>query len=95
MSQFELLPFTAKAVHNATIRDRVFSQAYDAVARGGNSNSEEELDPYYSRRNELSPLQGYLIWGIQVVIPPTLRRGVRQELHTVHLGMGHHENIPI
>ena len=87
VSQFESLPITAKAVHHATVRDQQLSRVYDAVARGWNDNCDKELEPYYSRRNELSLHQGCLIWGLRVVIPPKLRSGVLRELHSSHLGM--------
>ena len=87
VSQFESLPVTAKAVHHATVRDKQLSRVYDAVARGWNDNCDKELEPYYSRRNELSLYQGCLVWGLRVVIPPKLRKNVLQELHSAHLGM--------
>ena len=60
ISQFESLPVTAEAVHHATFRDQQLSCVYDVVARGWNENCDKELEPYYSRRNELSLHQGCL-----------------------------------
>ena len=64
VSQFEPLPVTAKAVHHATVHDQQLSRVYDAVARGWNDNCYRELEPYYSRRNEMSLHQGCLVWGL-------------------------------
>lgn len=69
------------------MRDKVLARVYDAVARGWNDNCDKDLEPYYSRRNELSLHQGCLMWGFRVVIPYTLRKTVLHELHEAHLGM--------
>ena len=87
VSQFEPLPVTAKAVHHATVCDQQLSRVYDAVARGRNDNCYRELEPYYSRWNEMSLHQGCLVWGLRVVIPPKLHNCVLQELHSSHMGM--------
>nr|XP_054596817.1 uncharacterized protein K02A2.6-like [Nothobranchius furzeri] len=39
------------------------------------------------RRHELTIQQGCLMWGVRVIVPPKLRSGVLQELHTAHPGM--------
>ena len=87
VSHFESLPVTTKSVHHATVRDKHLWRVYDAVARGWNDNCDKDLEPYYSRRNELTLHQGCLIWGLRVVIHPKLRACALHELHSAHLGM--------
>lgn len=48
---------------------------------------EEMLKPYMERQLELSTKQGCLMWGIRVVIPPTLQDKVLEELHGGHIGV--------
>lgn len=43
--------------------------------------------PYFNRRNELSLQQKCVMWGMRVVVPKTLQRGVLHELHEGHQGI--------
>ncbi|XP_039503042.1 uncharacterized protein K02A2.6-like [Pimephales promelas] len=45
------------------------------------------LKPYLSRKNELSFHSGCLLWGQRVIIPPSLRKSVLQQLHVGHCGI--------
>ena len=45
------------------------------------NNGDSELQPYSSRRLELSSYEGCLMWGTRVVIPPPGRVALLQELH--------------
>ena len=47
---------------------------------------EKEFKPYRSRWKELSILNGCILWGSQVVIPPQGRKAVLEELHETHPG---------
>ena len=46
-----------------------------------------ELEPYSSRRLELSAFEGCILCGSRVVIPPPGRQTVLQELHEGHPGI--------
>ena len=48
---------------------------------------DEDVRPYYNRRNELSLHDGCLMCGSRVVVPPTLRSLVIEELHDIHPGI--------
>ena len=43
-----------------------------------------DLQPYFSRRNELSLDGDVLLWGIRVIIPKQFRAEILDELHTDH-----------
>jgi len=43
--------------------------------------------PYYLKREELTVVQGILMWGIRVVIPTTLQAKILKELHDSHTGI--------
>ena len=87
MSHFEKLPVTVEEIRRATDHDRVLSRVKDSIRRGWSNNTDNILDPYFSRRDELSLHQGCIIWGMRVVIPQKLRQRLLEELHEGHLGM--------
>ena len=45
-----------------------------------------EFKPYRSRRQELSILDGCVLWGSRVVVPPQGRKAALDELHETHPG---------
>lgn len=45
------------------------------------------LKPYHSRRNELSIVQGLLMWGIRVIVPVAIRKQILSSLHECHMGI--------
>ena len=49
-------------------------------------NSSEELNPYFTKRTELSIEDGCILWGARVVVPPQGRSKVLTELHEAHPG---------
>ena len=46
-----------------------------------------EFQPYISRKNELSVLDGCILWSSRVIIPPQGRKPLLSELHNTHLGV--------
>ena len=82
------LPVTSNDIKDATRKDPVLSKVYDYVAVGWPSHvDEDEIKPYFYRRNELSVDSGCLLWGLRVIIPPVWRQQLLKDLHTQHLGM--------
>ena len=47
----------------------------------------ERYTPYASRKNELSSLDGCILWASRVVVPPPGRKQILEELHTTHPGI--------
>ena len=56
-------------------------------------NADEELYPYYNRKDELSVDDGCLLWGRRVVIPGLLQSQLLDQLHECHPGMCQDESI--
>ena len=50
------------------------------------SNSHDNLQPFFYRRNELSVVDGCVLWGSCVMIPPQGRAIVLEHLHDTHPG---------
>jgi hypothetical protein len=41
----------------------------------------EQMRPYFQRKEELSTERGCLLWGARVIVPPQLRTQVLEEIH--------------
>ncbi|XP_061164934.1 uncharacterized protein K02A2.6-like [Saccostrea echinata] len=85
---FDDLPVTCVQIRRETQRDPVLSQVLDYVFRGHFPHDcDEQLKPYYNRREELNVYQGCVTWGNRVIIPDILREKVMTELHSGHIGI--------
>ena len=87
-SGLEELPVEAKDISRETRRDPVLARVLNYTLTGWpNYVSSEELKPYFTRRHELTADQGCVLWGMRVIIPPSLRNRLLQELHEEHPGI--------
>ena len=88
VSYVEELPVTAADVAKETIKDTTLATVYQYVMEGWPHKAQEEaLKPYYQRKNQLATDQGCLLWGLRVIIPPTLQAEMLNELHATHPGV--------
>ena len=70
-----------------TARDPLLSQVLRYVQTGWpNELPDEKYKPFVSRKDELSSLNGCILWGSRIVIPPQGRTFALQELHDTHPG---------
>ena len=70
MVMTEQLPVLASQIAKASEKDKELATVITAVQHGyWPSNSNKSLTPYYSRRNDLTAVDGSLIWSRRVVIP--------------------------
>ncbi|XP_064090807.1 uncharacterized protein LOC135204583 [Macrobrachium nipponense] len=69
-----------------TDRDPVLSQVRSCILNGWDNNFElnEDYKPYVSRKNELTLLQGCILWGNRIIVPLQGRYKVTDELHDTH-----------
>ena len=83
------LPISAKEVASASSKDEVIARAIEYTAYGWPEKcTDPQLQPYFTRRFELSLEQNCLLWGRRVVIPNQLRNRILQELNECgHLGI--------
>ena len=66
-------------------RDPVLSRVKQYVLLGWSSTVlDAELQPYYSRRDELSVDAGCLLWGSRLIVPPQGRDEIMNVLHDSH-----------
>ncbi|XP_026582351.1 uncharacterized protein K02A2.6-like, partial [Pseudonaja textilis] len=82
------LPVTAEDIASHSKKDRVIAQVLDWVGRGWpEAQCTPDFTPFKIRKQELSNLQGCLLWGTRVVIPATLRVPILKVLHEGHPGI--------
>jgi hypothetical protein len=71
-----------------TSKDPILSQVLRFVLSGWPAKSpNKDFAPYFTKKNELSVLDGCLLWGSRVIVPPPGRKGVLEELHETHPGV--------
>ena len=87
MEQLEEAPITARQIAALTKRDPVLALVYRYIQEGWPASTDREsIKPYWHRRLELSTLNGCIVWGGRVVIPPPVREALLAELHSGHPG---------
>ncbi|RXN16546.1 putative protein K02A2.6-like protein [Labeo rohita] len=85
--QVKMAPVTSTQVRRCTRTEPILSEVMEMVKDGHVPKDTTNLKPYLARKNELSIHSGCLLWGQRVIIPPTLRKPVLQQLHVGHCGM--------
>ena len=80
-------PVTADDIRAWTSRNRKLSRVLQYTRQGWPTNGDPELEPYSSRRLELSTFEGCILWGSRIVVPLPGRKEVLRELHEGHPGM--------
>ena len=80
-------PLTCEDIRRATRRDKLLSRVAQYIHSGWSERGPAELQPFESKKNELSLSYGCVLWGNRVVIPERLRREVLKELHDSHPGV--------
>ncbi|UYV65508.1 K02A2.6-like [Cordylochernes scorpioides] len=81
------LPITAEEIATETEKDEVLSLAKFYTQQGWPEKVADHLRPYFQRKIELTVDEECLVWGMRVVIPPSLRIKMLNCLHETHSGM--------
>ena len=86
MEHLTTTPVFACQIKQCTDRDPLLSKVKRYVQQGwpGVVSEESVLRPYERRKNELSLLDGCVLWGLRVVFPLSLKERIVQELHETH-----------
>ena len=74
-------PVTSQDIRISTQQDPVLFSVLRNVRLGWPNSPDSALSPFYSRRYELSVQDGCLLWGSRVIVPPSGRKEVLNELH--------------
>ncbi|XP_061723525.1 uncharacterized protein K02A2.6-like [Cydia pomonella] len=84
----DFLPVTNEDVKKTTEKDILLTRIMSYVQSGWPTGQlEENLNPFYVRRNEMYIDRGCLMWGYRMIIPCDLREIILQQLHTSHMGI--------
>ena len=76
----------AATIKDLTSKDPILSQVRRYILTGWPDSVPAEFKPYQSRSKELSTLDGCVLWGSRVVVPPQGRSAMLEELHETHPG---------
>ena len=87
MNHMDVLPITASVIQNECSKDPVLSKVLERTQHGWPQVSAVGLEPFISKRHELSIFHGCIMWGIRVVVPHKLRNQILHELHEGHIGI--------
>ena len=70
-------------------KDPVLSRVHHFVLSGWSNgvSSDPQLKPFYNCREELSVVDGVILWGARVVIPAAGREIILEQLHDTHPGI--------
>ncbi len=78
----------ASSIKEWTIKDPLLSSIIRFLRSGWpDQQLDKEYQPYVARKNELSMIDGCLLWASRVIIPPPGRGLILQELHETHPGV--------
>ena len=87
LNEIELLPVDSDKQKQASQTDPCLSKVVTYTQKGWPDKVDPELEPFSTRRNELTVEAGCLLWGMRVVVPQSCQKAVLGELHTSHPGM--------
>ena len=88
MNALDRTPVTSAKIRAWTNRDRVLSRVRHYVMSGWPEHiADNEIKPYFHRKDELSVQDGCLLWGSRVVVPIQGRAQLIEELHGAHAGI--------
>eukprot|EP00731_Ephydatia_muelleri_P004932 Em0002g1108a len=75
-----------KDIERGTMSDALLRQVLKFTKDGWNKTGrvDDQLRPYFNRREELSTEGNCLMWGIKAVILPGMRQHILKELHQSH-----------
>ena len=93
LNMLESLPVTSREIRRWTDRDPVLSRVRLLLQKGWKYSSEPALKPYQHRHTELSLLDGCVLWGTRVVVPPPGRDRILCQLHEGHPGISRMKSL--
>ena len=81
-------PVTSVQIRAWTRRDPQLAPVVQFLQQGWpRTSSEQGLEPFFSKKTELSLYEGCVLWGTRVVVPTPGRKAVLTELHEGHPGI--------
>ena len=81
------MPLTGESIKNWTQKDPILSRVYKYIQNGWPNQCPEELQQFVRWKSELSTLNGCILFGSRVLVPPPARNQLLLELHQGHPGI--------
>ena len=85
--QIDILPINIDQMRTATRYDPILLQVVKFMLDGWPSQVSPEWQPFLTRRDELTTVDGCLSWRMRVIVPAMHRKQVLEELHIGHPGI--------
>ena len=90
----ETMPVSATDAARESRRDPLISEITNYVEHDNWPHKvSANLQPFSTRRHELSVQQGCLLWGHRLIVPAKLRKDILSSLHMGHLGVVKMKNV--
>ena len=84
----------AQHIKTWTEKDPLLSRVCRFIQHGWTiTDPEPDLRPYFNRRNELSVLDGCILWGSHIIVPPEGRDIIIEQLHDTHPGISRMKSL--
>ena len=85
LEQLASVPLISTQIRKITDHNPVLAKVKQYTWRAGHLQSQiKKLQPYSSKRDELSMEDGILLWGSRVVVPQLAHDTVMAEAHSAH-----------
>ena len=79
---------SAGNIQSWTTKDPTLSKVIRYVMLGWpDIKVDDTIKPYFNRRMELGVVNGCLLWGVRIIVPPQGQKLVLEELHDTHPGI--------
>jgi Integrase zinc binding domain/Integrase core domain len=86
--EIDEVPLSHREIAKSTQVDPILSKVIQHLQHGWPEKPRDEnLQPYYVRRNDFSVGDNCLLWGRRVVVPTVLRNEILKLLHSQHNGI--------
>ena len=87
LNHLETTTVSSSHIRRGTDKDPTLSKVRQYILQGWpTAQLGEEYKPFTSRKDELSVIDGCILWGARIVVPPPGQKSVLEELHETHLG---------
>ena len=89
------LPISEKKMdqfRSETEKDSTMKKVKEYVTNGWSEDDDMLIAPYRNIRDELSCINGVLLKGNRIIVPPSMRKEVMSAIHSGHLGITKCEN---
>ena len=93
MEAMEKMPITGESIKDWTQKDPTLSHIYKYIQNGWPNQYPEELKQFSRWKSELLTMNGCILFGSRVLVPPPGRKQLLLELHQGHPGISRMKSL--